>query len=56
MTETTVLGKAMCIGCNREIFNHMANGKRVPCPICGSTKRTTHDKVVGHMTNRGSRL
>ena len=33
----------------REIHNHEADGKRVPCPTCGSTLRDFRDTVVCHM-------
>ena len=54
MTETTASNsKILCLGCNREIFNHQADGKRVPCPICGSVRRAFKDIVECHMAVAG---
>ena len=53
MTETITSdrnsNRVFCIGCNRELFNHEADGRRVPCPICGSTRRSFIDTVEKRM-------
>ena len=52
MQETTV-SKVICKGCLREIVNHEVNGERVPCQICGSTRRDFRDTVICHMAMGG---
>ena len=48
MIETT-RSEIICQGCLREIKRHEENGRRLPCPVCGSTARNFRDKVKCHM-------
>jgi len=50
--QETTPSKIICKGCLRIITRHEINGKRVPCPICGSTLRHISDTVVCHIKAR----
>ena len=47
--QETLNSKIVCRGCLRERVDYEVNGKRIPCPICGSTNIDIYDTVVAHM-------
>ena len=51
--QETIVSKIICKGCLREIVNHEVNGERVPCQICGSTRRDFRDTVTKHINITG---
>lgn len=42
-----------CNDCNILIAVNEINGKRVPCPVCGSTKRNFKDEIIVYHTVKG---